>query len=33
MLEKDRVFEFLVGLNVDLDELGGCILGREQTFY
>lgn len=29
MLEKDRVFEFLVRLNADLDEVRGRILGKE----
>ncbi|KAE8723356.1 MORC family CW-type zinc finger protein 3 isoform 2 [Hibiscus syriacus] len=29
MVEKERVFEFLVGLNKELDEVRGRILGRE----
>ena len=29
MMEKDRVFEFLVGLNKELDEVHGRILGKE----
>lgn len=28
-LEKDHVFEIFVGLNVNLDEVRGCILGKE----
>lgn len=27
-LENKRVYEFLVGLNRDLDDVRGCILGR-----
>ena len=29
MVEKDRVFDFLAGLNKELDEVRGRILGRE----
>lgn len=29
MLEKERVFEFLAGLNKELDEVRGQILGKE----
>ena len=28
-VESDRVFDFLAGLNVDLDEVRGRILGKE----
>ena len=26
MLDKERVFEFLLGLNKELDEVKGCVL-------
>ena len=29
MIEKDRIFDFLHGLNIDLDELRGKILGTK----
>ncbi|RVW26998.1 hypothetical protein CK203_100462 [Vitis vinifera] len=28
-VEKDHVMEFLAGLNMDLDEMRGCVLGKE----
>ena len=28
-MEKDRDMEFLAGLNTDLDEVRGCVLGKE----
>ena len=28
-MEKDHVMEFLAGLNMDLDEMRGCVLGKE----
>ena len=27
MLDKERVFDFLLGLNKELDEVRGCVLG------